>query len=378
MSPQNYTDDCFAANHAVQTDQQNVENNFACLKSSFSGAAAPADLVAGMWWFDTTANILKHRNEVNNAWLSVWDLANNKPVIANLSDEITHGMVAAANKDGVAGAPSMRTLGTGAQQAMKGSTDLNSKAHTGDVTGTTALTIGAAKINRSKLKTSMSSVNVTGTTWAKLTLPGGEYGFYPQVKGSDTSASYEIDAVISKSNATGETLTYLTRISLKNENAGGTTYAQQRYITSSGEVFWIFILREKVTKKIVSMSQSPDHPCFGNGGKPFMVPHPFGSHDPEIHEIIVINPSEDEVAEMKDKTLRGEDEPDKDLLEVIVEEYEIDEASNPKWPGKEVTVSLPTDRDWKRDPDGTPVVPIKKKIPKPGYIITRSLKAKVR
>lgn len=38
----------------------------------------------------------------------------------NLANSIVHGDIAAANKDGVAGTPSMRTLGTGAQQAAAG------------------------------------------------------------------------------------------------------------------------------------------------------------------------------------------------------------------------------------------------------------------
>lgn len=73
---QTFTDDCFAAGHVGQTDLQNMEDNFAALKSAFSGAATPSDLVAGMFWYDTTAHILKLRNEANNAWLDVWDLVN--------------------------------------------------------------------------------------------------------------------------------------------------------------------------------------------------------------------------------------------------------------------------------------------------------------
>ena len=118
---QTYTDNCFATDHAVQTDMQNMENNFAALKSAFSGATTPADTVAGMWWFDTTTNILKLRNEANNAWQSVWDFANNKPVITNLSGEITGAMIAAAIKDPAVGTAGLRTLGTGAQQAASGS-----------------------------------------------------------------------------------------------------------------------------------------------------------------------------------------------------------------------------------------------------------------
>ncbi len=121
---QEYVDDCFDTSHAVQTDMGNIEKNFAALKSCFSGPSAPFNTVAGMWWYDTEQNLLKIRNEANTAWLSIWNLANNKPVIVNLSEEITDVMIATANKDGAAATPCMRRLGTGAGQAMPGNTVL--------------------------------------------------------------------------------------------------------------------------------------------------------------------------------------------------------------------------------------------------------------
>ena len=117
---QTYTADCYASGHTGATDLQAYEDNFAALKSAFSGTDEPSNTVAGMWWFDTTANILKLRNEANDAWQSVWDFANNKPVITNLSAEITDTMVATANKDGAAGTACMRTLGTAALTACAG------------------------------------------------------------------------------------------------------------------------------------------------------------------------------------------------------------------------------------------------------------------
>lgn len=116
MCAQDFTDDCFGTTHVVQTDQENVEKNFACLKSAFSGAAAPSNLVAGMWWFDTTTNILKLRNEANNAWQSVWDFANNKPFVTN-NVSADFGAVL---KDPVAGTPGLRSLGTTSQKACAG------------------------------------------------------------------------------------------------------------------------------------------------------------------------------------------------------------------------------------------------------------------
>ena len=78
---QNFTDDCFDASHVGQTDLGNIENNFACLKSSFSGTSVPSNPVAGMLWYDTTNNLLKLRNAANNAWLEIYDFANDRTVL---------------------------------------------------------------------------------------------------------------------------------------------------------------------------------------------------------------------------------------------------------------------------------------------------------
>jgi len=63
-----FTDNCFAGSHEAQTDLQNMENNFAALKSMFSGATTPANTVAGMPWFDTTKKVLRVRNTADSAW----------------------------------------------------------------------------------------------------------------------------------------------------------------------------------------------------------------------------------------------------------------------------------------------------------------------
>jgi len=68
---QNYTDDCFKGTHAAQTDMQNIENNFACLKSGFSGSSAPSNPVPGMPWFDINVDQQYVRNKDNDQWLSI-------------------------------------------------------------------------------------------------------------------------------------------------------------------------------------------------------------------------------------------------------------------------------------------------------------------
>jgi len=99
----------------------------------------------------------------------------------------------------------------------------------------------------------------------------------------------------------------------------------------------------------------------------------------EVEEILL-------KCEIDDETL-----PDKDFLEVFLEDYEIDELSTPVWPTKEVTVGLPKKIevevggkkvmkpvDWRFKPPGTKVTPIKKTIPKPDYVIHKSLKKRVK
>jgi hypothetical protein len=244
--------------------------------------------------------------------------------------------------------------------------------------------IGAAAVTQAKLKTSQGSVSgssANGTLYL-AGLPGGEYGFTPQVKsntadwatfngfcapGAGTSLSPQVTTSYA---APGVAFTV--------DTGEGTNwvYAQQRYVTSSGEVFWIFILRDKITKEVKAMYQAPDHPCFGNGGKPLLVSHPFGSYDETKYEIIVINPLHEEVEAMKKMGERGENEPDKDLLEVIMEEYEIDEDSTPAWPTKAVTVGLPKDYETKNM--GDKIATIKKVIPKMDFLHARSLKKKIK
>jgi hypothetical protein len=226
--------------------------------------------------------------------------------------------------------------------------------------------IANTAITQAKLKTSSGSLSSSVETYYNITLPGGEYGFYPQIYGRISHARIQYSDVTDNNIPN-----YVTNIALS--SSGGYAYVRQRYVTSSGEVHWIFILRDKATKNIIAMYQAPDHPCFGNGGKPLLAPHPFGNYDPDKHEIIVINPSNEDVFNMQDACIMPEDKPDRDILEVIMENYEIDDELKTEWPKKEITVGLPRNIDWKRMPDGSKVLPVKKRIPQPSYITTRKL-----
>lgn len=248
---------------------------------------------------------------------------------------------------------------------------VNLDGHDHDGVNSKSVVLGAGVVTQSKLATSTSTASCALGTWGNYVSAGGEYSFYPQVKVAGANND-DCEAQI-LGPTTGLTTSYQTIIAL-NDATSGSIHYYQRYITASGEIFWLFILRNKLTKKIVAAIAAPDHPCFGNGGKPNLVPHPFPGYDSEKYEIVLINPSLKEVAEIKShQTVEDDNIPDKDFLDVFFEEYEIDETSNPAWPTEKVTVGLPPDWNeaWFSQ---TPVQPIKKVIPKSDYILCKKLK----
>ena len=104
-----------------------------------------------------------------------------------------------------------------------------------------------------------------------------------------------------------------------------------------------------------------------------MTPHPFLEYDENTMEIVLINPDKDLLAEMEAKRYVDDDDiPDKSLLQVITDEYEIDEDSTAEWPSEPVTVGIPKDLGIV----GDLVTPIKKVIPPLDYVLVKKLKLK--
>ena len=68
---------------------QIMENNFECLRSMFSGSAAPSEIIVGMPWFSTTSNGLKLRNAADDAWLGVFlaELTTKVWMYANIAED---------------------------------------------------------------------------------------------------------------------------------------------------------------------------------------------------------------------------------------------------------------------------------------------------
>ena len=252
---------------------------------------------------------------------------------------------------------------------------------------------GGALIAQEDLKTSQGEVSAYNTDCEVVALPGGEYGFYPQTRASTASGTHSYgwmfgengyDAGWKGLDQSSVHTTYNIHVTMRATNAA-TAYARVRYITASGEVHWIFLKRNKETGIIEAAYQAPDHPCFGNGGKPLLVPHPFSNFNSDTHEIIVMNPTLDDIQRMTLEAINlAEDEPDRSLLEVILDDYET--GTQESWPDVPVTTGLPltmeindkeTLVDYRFLPPGTKIHPVKKRIVKPAKFLCRSIKKKM-
>lgn len=64
--------------HNVLADLDAIRENFAQLRKFESGASEPSNLVAGMFWLDTSTSpyVLKQRNAANTAWMTLWTFDN--------------------------------------------------------------------------------------------------------------------------------------------------------------------------------------------------------------------------------------------------------------------------------------------------------------
>jgi len=279
--------------------------------------------------------------------------------------------------------------------ACDGATAKNS--HTHNQAG-----IDNAAVGQGELKTSSGSVSESLGALTLLTLPGGAYGFYPQIK-SNSATAYLYYVKLWYNDGSNHSLgtSYTTHIALLGPGSPIVIYAQQYYVTASGEVHWIFILKEKNGPGL-SVYQAPDHPCFGNRG----IVHPFPNYDPLKYDIIVVNPTNEDVKRVTARctpkigggymtradSLAGIEEdytkPERDFMEAFWDMFELQENKEADWPDIPITVALPKIHkgkiisDWRFmpqfDQDSKPVKvkPIKRVISKPNYITPLRIKEK--
>lgn len=165
----------------------------------------------------------------------------------------------------------------------------------------TTAKLGALSIPQGSLNTAVGSVASGAGTPVNLTLPGGTYGFYPQVK----AASGNMDATIANTVTSSSYITNITVTGRYDANV------QQRYIQASppymvGNVKWghfLFLLRDIATGTVKAAYEAEDPPWAYNGaiylpkddtGRLAVVPHSFTDYhqrDPAVDglEIVMVD-----------------------------------------------------------------------------------------
>jgi hypothetical protein len=63
--------DLVIANQSFPATRADINSALQALGSSNSGSTEPATIYANMFWYDTTAKVLKLRSEANDAWISI-------------------------------------------------------------------------------------------------------------------------------------------------------------------------------------------------------------------------------------------------------------------------------------------------------------------
>jgi len=127
--------------------------------------------------------------------------------------------------------------------------------------------IGAAAVGQGELITASGAVSTSNTVNPSLlTLPGGQYGFYPRTKESGDGGSANISADFPQQGNT-----YGSFIHLK-ANTSGTMYAQQLYIQASppynlgdGDIALFIFVEVDINGNVVSAYEAPEAPWHYNG-----------------------------------------------------------------------------------------------------------------
>jgi len=299
-------------------------------------ASAPSGPIAGMLWLDSTNKLLKQYR--NSEWVVMGcvHIATAAPTTAQEGDlffnTTTHKIyvyststafqeiITSANW-GTLGQMLVSSGGAGTAPTSLGFGTINQFLTSQGIGSAPqfkafANVLGTAYVKNTDLKTATGEVVSTFAEMQDFALPGGEYGFYPQCKTSD-GGDARVGIVANGTQFTTLGKTYVTTISF-HTNSSGTLYAQQRYVTASGQDHWLFLLVDKSTKSVLAVYSAPDHPAYGNGGDFGKMPHPFGNaYDNSKHEIVLID--QDTVEELEKRVTF-----EKSLATVVMEEYKVD------------------------------------------------------
>ena len=147
------------ANQTASNARADINNALQALASNNSGNSAPSTTYANMWWYENDTNLLKIRNESDNAWISVayldgsnWEILDNTQVVNTSGTQV-----------GVLGDQATSTWQTG--------------------TGTTESLVSPAKVAASATEVVGDYALGVGQTWQNMTSSRGYNTTYQNTTG---------------------------------------------------------------------------------------------------------------------------------------------------------------------------------------------------
>jgi hypothetical protein len=173
------------ANQSSAAFRSDLNLALKALASLSSGTAAPSTTYANMLWYETDTNILKMRNEADDAWISLFYLDQTNGDFHILDD--THVVDTSGTQTGLLGdqATSAWTTGTGTTESLvspakvKAAIDQFAPANVGvsqtwqDVSG--SRTAGTAYQNTTGKAIDVAVQLGTGTTYLQVSSDGTTY-----------------------------------------------------------------------------------------------------------------------------------------------------------------------------------------------------------
>lgn len=224
-----YDPTCPNTSHIGEADINQIRENINQLRALEWGAADPANPVAYMLqvYTGTGQPLLRQRNAANNGWLYIYNLATGKSML---------------------------------------------DADTLDGFHASQLGVQANSVGIYQLKTAQGYIGASEV--GNHIMAGGQFSFWPQIRGSGNSG---LDVQIGQGFSSGS---YVTSIYAGQTMGDGSLNFEllNTYVTGSGTEYWLFLLVDRSSGHVKSVWGAPDHPCFGNGSDPDLIPHPFASY----------------------------------------------------------------------------------------------------
>jgi hypothetical protein len=290
------------------------------------------------------------------SYLNPPDGFNNLSPMANIGDLIVGGISGAAT-----------VLPSGATNSVLTSTGVTSTLAWSSI-------VPNHTVDAASLKTVTTELSTTNKV-DMIPLKCLGYGFYPLLRTNKNNVYWVTCSIGSASQYSGAQYINTENKALIGINSNldgvGIIYIVQTYMadaTSEGkEIYWLLIRMDKITKKFISCSLDSASPYESTNNVDLTFHHPFPMYNPETDDMVVVTFNREQLDVIEDRGWVG-DYQERSPLQVINEDYMVDEDSRPEWPTTPMVVAV-TIRNGKRKI-------IKQVVSQPDYVLCRSLKLK--